>query len=107
MRTPAGGVSTCFVSCERDALGSSAEPGAGKKESLPNQGRDAQEGAKGVSASQPVPGEAPGRSGSLWITPVCLFTLLTLEKENNLTGASSWGVWSLRGREAFGKGRCL
>jgi len=56
------------------------------------------------AAYQHVPGEVLGRSDSLWITTVSFFILLTLEKENNLTGASSWGLWSFGEKEAFGNG---
>lgn len=54
-----------------------------------------------------MPAEVPGKSDILGITAVYLIVLLTLEKETNLIGDSSWDIWSFREKEAFQKGSYL
>lgn len=75
-----------------------------KKESLPNRGKNAQDGTKGVSDC--LPKCARWCVWQEWFTAdfhCSLTRIANLIKGNSLIGASSWGIWSFRKKEAFRK----
>lgn len=75
-----------------------------KKESLPNQGKNAQDGTKGVSDCLPKCARWCVWQERFTVDYHCsLIYIANLIKGNSLIGASSWGIWSFREKEAFRK----